>query len=131
METIDNKHLFEFIEQVGRPVSMADMTAHFSDVPQIDILRCIASLKEAGWLFEVEQFVWDLTEKSKIQSNKTIEGERQEKIQSLAKHKRTKIELQQALKKLRHYPATKWTAGIVFVIAIGLTVLIVRKWINE
>ena len=131
MDTIDNKRLLEFIEQVGRPVSMADMTAHFNDVPQINILRCIASLKEAGWLLEVEQFVWDLSEKSRIQSNEIIEGERQERIYNIAKHKRTKIELQQALKRLRYYPATKWTAGIVFVIAIGLTVLIVRKWVNE
>lgn len=131
MNTIDNKKLLEFVEQANGPVSFADMSVQFENVPQVDILKCIASLKEAGWLVEVGRFLWDLSEKSITQSLDVIEGERQERIYNKAKYERTKIKLQFAQKKLKYYPATRWAAGIVFLISIGLTFLIIRKWVNE
>jgi hypothetical protein len=131
MAIINNQMLFEFIEQANGNVSEADITIQFEGVPRSEIYKCINALKEAGWIVETRRFTWDISEKAIAHSKEVVEGERQEQIQNKAKYSRAKVDLKHAKEMLQRYPAIKLMSTVVLFISIGLSVLIVRKWINE
>lgn len=131
MSTINNQILYEFMEGANRPVSLVDLTTYFDGVPQLEIFKCITSLKEMGWIDEVRRFTWDISEKAIAQSKEVAEGERQQRIHRASEQVQTKADLKEAKNMLKHYPATKLMVKVIFVISIGLLGLIVRKWIKE
>lgn len=107
------------------------LTSRFDSVPEKEIFKCLTSLKKAGWIEEVRQFMWDISEKAIAQSKEVIEEERQQRIHNDSVQVQTKADLKGAKNMLTHYPATKLMVKVVFFISIGLLGLIIRKWIKE
>ena len=119
------------MEQANPPVSLFDLTNKFEGIPETDIFKCINGLKELGWIDEVRRFTWDISEKAIAQSIEVDEGERQQRVHRASEHIQTKADLKEAKKMLKHYPATRLIAKVVFFISIGLSGLLLRKWLMK